>query len=79
MKKFKNAMSDGFDPDVDLDKVGVANQTTMLKGETELIAKLFERTMIQKFGPQDSWSRLHRAELATSPIMHTLLCHTPDP
>jgi len=54
LEKFKFAISKGFDPDKDLVKLGIANQTTMLKGETEEIEKLLERTMIQKYGVENS-------------------------
>src|SRR5207248_2421519 len=53
LEKFKHACSEGFDPDVDLRAIGVANQTTMLRGETEEVQRRLRRAMIQKYGESE--------------------------
>ena len=50
LERFKGAYSPGFDPEVHLQAVGVANQTTMLRGETEEVQRRFKATMSKKFG-----------------------------
>jgi len=50
LEKFKGAYSPGFDPDVHLQAIGVANQTTMLRGETEEVQHRLRNAMIQKYG-----------------------------
>ncbi len=50
LEKFKGAYSAGFDPDAHLKAVGVANQTTMLRGETEEVQRRIKNAMIEKYG-----------------------------
>jgi 4-hydroxy-3-methylbut-2-en-1-yl diphosphate reductase len=53
LDKFKGAYSPGFDPEVHLKAVGVANQTTMLRGETEEVQRRFKAAMERKHGAED--------------------------
>ena len=50
LEKFKGAFSHGFDPETHLQAVGVANQTTMLRGETEEVQRRLRAAMIKKYG-----------------------------
>jgi 4-hydroxy-3-methylbut-2-enyl diphosphate reductase len=50
LEKFKGSYSEGFDPDVHLFAIGVANQTTMLRGETEEVQRRLKAAMMQKYG-----------------------------
>ena len=50
LEKFKGAYSPGFDPETHLQAVGVANQTTMLRGETEEVQRRLKAVMIKKHG-----------------------------
>ena len=50
LEKFKGDYSQGFDPDIHLQAVGVANQTTMLRGETEEVQHRIKSAMEKKSG-----------------------------
>ena len=52
LQKFDGAYSQGFDPDVHLKAIGVANQTTMLRGETEEVQRRMRDAMITKNGEE---------------------------
>ena len=53
LEKFRGAYSPGFDPDVHLKRVGVANQTTMMRGETEEVQRRIEAAVKDRDGAQD--------------------------
>ena len=50
MRRFGKRTSDGFDPDRDLRKVGVANQTTMLATESLAIGARLREMMVESMG-----------------------------
>lgn len=50
LKKFEKQVSPGFDPDRDLERVGVANQTTMLMTESLAIAEELRKALLARYG-----------------------------
>jgi 4-hydroxy-3-methylbut-2-enyl diphosphate reductase len=53
MKVFNGKHSGDFNPEKDLSRVGVINQTTMLATETQEIAEYFKNVMLKKFGAEN--------------------------
>jgi 4-hydroxy-3-methylbut-2-enyl diphosphate reductase len=50
--RFGDACSPGFDPDVDLVRVGCANQTTMLMSESLEIGEMFGAALADRYGAE---------------------------
>jgi 4-hydroxy-3-methylbut-2-en-1-yl diphosphate reductase len=50
MQRFSGAASAGFDPERDLQRIGLANQTTMLMSESLEVGEMLRSAMIDRFG-----------------------------
>ena len=55
LNNFTKAHSEGFDPDIHLKEIGVANQTTMLKSETEEIQNRVKKAISDRDGSPDNF------------------------
>jgi 4-hydroxy-3-methylbut-2-enyl diphosphate reductase len=57
LKTFEHAISPGFDPDLHLQRIGCANQTTMLSSESLEIGELFRTAIRDRYGAAELESR----------------------
>jgi 4-hydroxy-3-methylbut-2-enyl diphosphate reductase len=57
LQRFAPAVSKGFDPDVHLQRVGCANQTTMLSSESLQIGEMFRAAMVERYGEAEASTR----------------------
>lgn len=78
---FKGGHSPGFDPDLHLGKLGVANQTTMLKSETEEIQRRIRAALVTRDGDDRNFSMFDTICGATQErqdALFELLAEPPD-
>src|SRR5438105_5151142 len=54
LEKFRGAYSPAFDPDVHLKTVGVARQTTMLRGETEEVQRRVRQAIVDRDSAEEA-------------------------
>jgi 4-hydroxy-3-methylbut-2-en-1-yl diphosphate reductase len=50
LEQFKNSVSKDFEPDRDLTRIGLANQTTMLSSESLHIQKMLRQAVVDRYG-----------------------------
>jgi 4-hydroxy-3-methylbut-2-enyl diphosphate reductase len=48
-----HGMSPGFDPEADLRRIGVANQTTMLMSETMAVGEELRKALVERYGAEN--------------------------
>lgn len=78
---FAGAHSPGFDPDLHLSKLGVANQTTMLKNETEEIQRRLRAALVGRDGDDRNFAMFDTICGATQErqdALFDLLAQPPD-
>lgn len=57
MAHFREKASPGFDPDVHLERIGLANQTTMLANESLAIGVKLQEAMVERLGVEEARER----------------------
>jgi 4-hydroxy-3-methylbut-2-en-1-yl diphosphate reductase len=57
LRQFEHAVSPGFDPPAHLQRIGCANQTTMLSSESLAIGEMFRQAMRDRYGDAQLPSR----------------------
>ena len=85
LSRFEHAVSDGFDPARDLQRIGCANQTTMLSSESLKIGEMFRAAMRDRYGEQELDARFRAFDTICSAtqdrqdaVMSLLAEHPPD-
>jgi 4-hydroxy-3-methylbut-2-enyl diphosphate reductase len=53
LQRFERACSTGFEPDTDLERIGLANQTTMLSTESIEIQEMLRHALLDRYGPEE--------------------------
>ncbi len=83
LARFGRATSPGFDPDRDLERIGCANQTTMLSTESLAIAGRVRAAMIDRHGLEEAGRRFRAFDTICSATqdrqdaLHALLAEVP--
>jgi len=81
LERFRQACSEGFDPDLHLHKVGVANQTTMLRSETEEVQSRIREAVTARDGSDENFrvfDTICGATQERQDALKEMLEHPPD-